>query len=401
MGMKTKNEPLTITLAVARRFLLLHQGLLPPRALKAATGVKAYLRRVGCIQFDPVNVVGRNPDLVLQARLADYRPKLLAMMLYRHRTVMDTWDKVSSICLTSDWPYFDRHRQLMFEHFWDKGKAEDILARRLLEHIRTNGAYDPNGTHSKELVTWSWGRPARLERAALEILYAVGKVGVADRTGNRRIYDLIERLIPANVLEASDPNITLAGYHDWHVLRRISGLGLAQAVSGQYWLGIQYMKTPERRQSLERLLASGKIREINIHELPGRTLYMRTCDLSELKRAQSPTPIKSQACFLPPLDNLLWDRQLLKGIFGFEYTWEVYKKAHLRTYGHYTLPVLFGERFVARFEPVFERKTGLFGIKGWWWEEGVRPTSAMKTALQACLDAFTDYLGAKRLKYFK
>jgi uncharacterized protein YcaQ len=399
--MKDRNEPIQIPLAFARRFLLLHQGLLPPRALKGAAGVKSYLRRVGCIQFDPVNVVGRNPDLVLQARLKDYRPELLAGMLYRQRTLMDAWDKVSSICLTSEWPYFDRHRQRMLEHFWDKGKAEDILAKRIVEHIRSEGAYDPDGTHSKELVTWSWGRPARLERAALEILYAVGMVGIANRSGNRRIYDLTERLIPADILATPDPNASLEEYHDWHVLRRIGSLGLAQLVSGEYWLSIQYMKTPERRQSLERLLASGRIREIKIRELPEKTLYMRACDLPELKRAHTPTPAAPQASFLPPLDNLLWDRRLLKDIFGFEYTWEVYKKAHLRTYGHYTLPVLYGELFVARFEPALDRKAGLFGIKGWWWEEGVRPTSVMKAALQACLDAFTDHLGAKRLKYFK
>ncbi len=399
--MKKHTEPPVISLTTARRFLLQHQYLLPPRSLAGAAGVRSYFRRVGCIQFDPVNVVGRNPDLVLQARLAGYKPGLLAGMLYRQRTLMDAWDKVSSICLTADWPHFARHRQRMLEAYWDKGKPEDVMARRLLEHIRKNGAYDPNGTHSKESITWSWGRPARLERAALEILFAVGLIGIADRNGNRRIFDLTERLLPQAVLAGSEPHASLEEYQDWHVLRRIGGMGLGQAVSSEYWLGIQNMKTPERRQSLERLLANGKALPVNIRELPGKTLYLRTCDLPALEHAQALVADAPQASFLPPLDNLLWDRRLLKDIFEFEYTWEVYKKAHLRTYGHYTLPVLYGERFVARFEPAHDRKTGVFGIKGWWWEEGVKPSRAMNTALQACLDAFTDYLGASRLNFFK
>ncbi len=398
--MKNPPEPLVIPLDVARRFLLLHQGLLPPRSSKGSAGVGAILRRVGCIQFDPVNVVGRNPDLVLQARVTGYQTELLAGMLYRQRTLMDAWDKVSSICLTTDRPNFTLHRQHMVEQYWDKGNPESEMAHKLLEHIQQNGAYDPNGFHSKESITWSWGRPARLERAALEILYAVGKVGIADRSGNRRIFDLTERLFPFEVLNAPDPHFNLDEYQDWHVLRRIGGLGLAQMGSGEFWLAIQHMKTPERRLSLQRLVANHKVRMINIPELPGLTLYLRACDLSKLERARPPSTLKPQASFLPPLDNLLWDRRLLKAIFSFEYVWEIYKKAHLRTYGHYTLSVLYGERFVARFEPIFDRKTGVFGIKGWWWEEGVRPGREMKAALQECLDEFTNYLGAKRLKYF-
>jgi hypothetical protein len=94
----------------------------------------------------------------------------------------------------------------------------------------------------------------------------------------------------------------------------------------------------------------------------------------------------------------MWDRKLLRWIFDFDYVWEVYKPAAERTYGYYVLPVLYGDRFVARFDPAFDKKTRQLTITNWWWEEGVRPDEAMQTALAVCFRAFVHYLGAERIR---
>ena len=101
---------LRLSRAEARRFLLAHQHLWPPRALAGKAGILDFIRHVGCIQYDPVNLVGQNPELVLQARVADYTPALLAELLYTDRRLVDGWDKQAAIYLTEDWPYFARHR---------------------------------------------------------------------------------------------------------------------------------------------------------------------------------------------------------------------------------------------------------------------------------------------------
>jgi hypothetical protein len=106
----------------ARRFLLAHQRLWPPRKLRGKVGILEFIRHVGCIQFDPINVVGRNPDLVLQSRIDKYRSAMLEELLYSDRQLLDGWDKVSSIVLAEDWPYFSRHRQLMRERHGDPSK---------------------------------------------------------------------------------------------------------------------------------------------------------------------------------------------------------------------------------------------------------------------------------------
>ena len=79
------------------------------------------------------------------------------------------------------------------------------------------------------------------------------------------------------------------------------------------------------------------------------------------------------ATFIGPLDNLIWDRDLIRWLFDFDYTWEVYKPAAQRKYGHYVLPVLYGDRFIARVEPIFDRKARVLTVVNWWWEVGVAP----------------------------
>ena len=100
------------------------------------------------------------------------------------------------------------------------------------------------------------------------------------------------------------------------------------------------------------------------------------------------------ATFIGPLDNLIWDRDLIRWLFDFDYTWEVYKPAVQRKYGHYVLPVLYGDRFIARVEPIFDRKARVLTIVNWWWEAGVAPDDTLIAALDECLAAFGRYLGA-------
>jgi hypothetical protein len=101
---------------------------------------------------------------------------------------------------------------------------------------------------------------------------------------------------------------------------------------------------------------------------------------------------------MAPLDNLLWDRRMLKEIFDFEYKWEVYVPADKRRYGYYVLPVLYGDRFVARFEPGYDKQQGILTIKGWWWEEGVAPSEQMRIDLADCFHRFLQYLGGQCLQ---
>jgi uncharacterized protein YcaQ len=158
-------------------------------------------------------------------------------------------------------------------------------------------------------------------------------------------------------------------------------------------LGILGVKSEARRASLARLVERGELLAADVEGMPGPT-FLRTADLPTLEAIRSQQPPEPRAAFLGPLDNLTWDRQLLRRVFDFDYIWEVYKPAEQRRYGYYVLPVLYGDRFVARFDPAFDKRSRELVITNWWWEEGVRPGEAMEAALTTCLREFLRYLDA-------
>lgn len=390
---------LKMTRTEARRFMLAHHRLWPPRRMEGKAGIHHYVRHVGSIQFDPINVVGRNPDLVLQSRVRDYRPALLEELLYTDRELLDGWDKMASIISTSDWPYFARHRARTVARYDDSSNPRMALAPAVLDAIRERGPLSSIDMKETATIKWSWGQKTRLSRAALEILYAMGQVGVHHRVGTRRIFDLIGRLLPEELLAAPDPNESEDAYRDWRVLRRVGGLGLASTRSGEQWLAIHGVKAPERRASLARLAAQGSVLAVEVEGLPRQALYIREADLVTLEAVRGEPAPAPEATFIGALDNLIWDRELTRRVFRFNYVWEVYKPAAKRKYGYYVLPVLYGDRFVARCEPAFDRKTRELTIRHWWWEEDVAVDGAMERAIADCVGAFARYLEAERVSF--
>jgi uncharacterized protein YcaQ len=384
---------INLTLDEARRFLLRQQFLNSPRSLHGKSGITTLFQRLGCIQFDPVNIVGTNPNVVLQSRVADFKTALLDEMLYSDRSLWDGFDKVMSIYQSNDWPYFSRRRDRMTQYYGNPQRENMRLADKVMQTIREAGPVSSLDFDHTEKTDWHWG-PTRLARATLESLFFMGMLGIHHRTGTRRSFDLVERLLPDELLSLSDPNITLEDYQDWHVLRRIGSMGFSDAGAGDKWLGILNSKTKERQASINRLVEKRLLEEANIEGFSRQKFYFRTTDLPLLTRSDESNP--PEVVFLSPLDNMLWDRRRLKDLFNFEYTWEVYVPVSKRKYGHYTMPILYGDRFIARFDPILDRKKHQLVIQNWWWENGSQPDGEMVNALQKAFSAFAAYLNVER-----
>ena len=385
----------SLTKQQARRLVLAHQGLWPPHEWEGKRGVVNYIRRVGCIQFDPLDIVGHNPELVLQARVADFRAEMLQDLLYQDRKLVDGWDKVMSIYCVEDWPYFQRQRDAERCSLDKRSQITAVLpqVRQMLQEHGPLSSIDLDMDHK---VNWPWG-PARLARAALEGMQFCGELVIHHRVHTRKVYDLASRHIPQKLLSASDPNGTDEQYHNWRVLRRIGGIGLAWNRASEAWLGIQGVKSKERGAALQRLVERGEVIEVHVEGVEP-PLYMRSEDeasLNKVLHSKTPSP---RAVVLAPLDNLLWDRRLVKELFDFSYVWEVYKPVEQRKYGYYVLPILYGDRFIARFEPGRDKQSGALVIKNWWWEAGITPSKRMQSDLRDGLKRFLNYLGADELK---
>src|SRR5437763_1893798 len=192
----------------ARRFLVTRHMLAPARSLDGGSdGVLEVFRRLGSVQFDPLAVAGRNLALVLRARVAAYAPAWCER-LYERRGLFEAYNKGLSLVQTSEFPWFRAPwlgasssvgpPRILAEH-------ADI-AEQVLERIRAHGplsALDFERRHGS-LVDW-FGAPTNIVRAVLEAYAATGVLALARRDGNRRYYDLIERLLPPEILVRKVP----------------------------------------------------------------------------------------------------------------------------------------------------------------------------------------------------
>ena len=388
---------LTITRHQARRFVLAHQNLWPPRELRGKAGVLEHMQRVRCIQFDPLNIVGRNPELVLQARVGDFQPSMLDELLYRDRQLVDGWDKMMSIYPVEDWPCFRRRREGAVNHRGRSRDEVDAIVPKVRHELEARGPLSSNDLDFGQTVNWSWA-PTRVARAALESMYHWGELIVHHKVNTRKVYDFAHKHIPQATLSAPDPHETVEHYHDWYVHRRLGSVGLVRAGGGAAgaWLGLPGIKSPARVVIIERLLKRDQLLQIEVEGL-AQPCYIRSQDKATLDSVLRDDNVPLHASIVAPLDNLIWDRRFVEALFDFSYVWEVYKPAAQREYGYYVLPILYGDRFVARFEPGRDKKRGALTVQNWWWEKGGSPSPEMQVALINCFRRFLTYLGRDTL----
>lgn len=385
---------LMLTKAQVRRFLLTYQGLYGDYRFSGKEGILSYINSVGCIQFDPLNVVGINPQLVLQSRIKSFKIELLYQLLYKERVLIDYWDKNMSILPAQDWPYFSRYRNQ--HRFWCENHHE------VVENVRNEfikrGPLCSADLDYNEKIDWPWG-PARMSRAVLEGMFNAGMLSIHNKSGTRKYYDLAERCIPEYILSAQEPNLTEEEYYEWHTLRRIRSIGMLWNRPSDAWLGMMGFKSSQRNNAFERLISENKITEVKVEGIKNALYYPTECHYI-LEKVLNTEARNNRSSIIAPLDNLLWDRNLINELFSFEYRWEVYKPEPERKYGYYVLPVLYGDRFVARFEPKKHRDGSPLIIKKWWWERDIKVTTAMKLSIIKCFERFAGYLGTKLDKDF-
>lgn len=179
-------------------------------------------------------------------------------------------------------------------------------------------------------------------------------------------------------------------HQKWHVLRRIRSVGLLWNRPSDAWLNILNLNAAGRRSAFESLLKENVIVPVLIEGIT-EPFYMASEDRELADECGSGKNWKKRCEFLAPLDNLLWDRNLIRMIFDFDYKWEIYTPAEKRKYGHYVLPVLYGDRLIGRIEASYDRKEQQLNVKNIWYEPGVRRTEGMQQALSAAVNRLAEF----------
>jgi len=278
-------------------------------------------RRFGSIQFDPLAVAGRNHDLVLHARVAGYDPAWCDL-LYERREIFEAYNKGLSLVPASEFPWF---RATLSQNA-PRVLAENAeVAERVIQRITAEGPLSALDFERERGTTIDWfGVPMNTVRAVLEAYSVTGVLGLARRDGNRRYYDLLERLLPAHVLARGIP---LREQLRHKLLSRYRAHGLLGIGGSDIFLGLGSAKpNPERPEHpgrtvlREELVSDGELVPVEVEEVRGKRFVLK----EEVGLLEGPAEPPPSLAFLPPFDPLVWDRGLLGSLFQFDYVWELF-----------------------------------------------------------------------------
>jgi uncharacterized protein YcaQ len=397
---------LTIDIETARRFILGKQGLWPGRRWRGIKGTERAMRAMEYLQLDPLQIVARSHDIKLHSRVLDYKPGMWEDLTYEKRKFFDWggWLAVRPMDELPHWRVVMR-RERDGEQRWSRmpklahEHAEAIAEMRAL--LRERGLVknrDFQMTTRKRTESYRGRKDSAL---ALYYLWYTGEIMTHHREGFERVYALTEAVAPANLVRESDEEEA----NRFLVKKEVSFCGLSRPSALDTFLrDLPHGKA--YKQVADALLADGEIIEVKVegwkpvyHALANDAKLLRDLSAGHVPKAWSPleTTTSEEVVFVAPWDQVV-GRGRAKVVFGFDYVLEVYKPAHQRKFGYYTLPILWGDQLVGRFDSKLDRTTDTFVILGLWLEDkALGRNEAFAEALARGFARFVTFLGAGKL----
>jgi len=344
----------TLSLTEVRRLALVRAGLLRPQLIglrgSGQAGALAVIEHFGYLQLDSVSIAGaRTHGIVLHSRIKRMARSLPESLLQREGPLFEYWGHEACWLPLSLYPLFGFRRKSYRVHPWwgDIVGAHPKQAKQLLRRIREHGPLRSADIAGERKPSGWWDHA--LSKKLLSALWCSGELAIAERRNFIRTFDLAERVIPRALLEAQvSENDAIEAL----LLRALAGHGWATTgLLAATWR--LRSRGPQIKRALARLQEKGAILPCALEGKPG---WLLPDDLALAARARRLRPRSDQAVLLSPFDPLLWQRARVRQLFDFEQVLEIYKPAPTRVYGYYCLPVLAGERLIARYDLKARRK---------------------------------------------
>ncbi len=342
----------SVSLAQLRRVVLSAQGYTPRFRKATEDEVEATVRRLTAVQLDSISTVDRAHRLTISARVGAF-PKQDVAELLRAGRLFEYWAHEACLLPIELWPYFRRTMESTTGHWGIFERAlrdHGDMVETIVERIRAEGplaSRDFEGQGGEGNWGWNW-KPAKM---VLEALWDTGVLVVAGRRHFQRSYDLAERVIPREWLDA--PVIGAdESYRELAVLAVRARGALTEAAIREHWRWKGGKAVLHHH--LEALVGEGRLAQVDPGD-GGPPFYVDP----DLELDGSPAP-PTLVC---PFDNLVWDRPLLERLWGFRHVIEVYKREHERVYGYYVLPLVAGDRFLGRADLKADRAEGVLRVK--------------------------------------
>jgi uncharacterized protein len=397
-------KTLSISKTTARRYILGRQGLWPGRRWSGKAGVAQAINQIESVQVDSVVVVARNHDIVLWSRVANYDPAYLDSLLYSERAFFD-YGSILMIYPMPELPYWQpiMRQQVENNSYADFARTRPDLIEAVKADLRRRGPLGNRDFTGKALA--NNGRATKEPGLILNYLWSTGELMTHSRRKFERLYGLTGDIAPAHLQHA----LTLPEAEAYFGRKALYDTGLCTGRSWANRLAVTLHRRvgpAEIKQALENMVGEGLAAPVQVEGSPEKWYFpaqdseilaaLETGTIPPEWQPAGPTTW-DEVTLIAPLDNVIWDRARTQSIFDFDYVWEVYKPANQRRWGYYTLPILYGDRFVARLDPKLDRTTNTLIISGFWLDDpDLSEDPAFAAALKKGLDHFTRFLGAAR-----
>ncbi|MBB5722907.1 hypothetical protein FHS72_002543 [Loktanella ponticola] len=379
----------------ARHIFLSKHGLVDaPTGTGKGADLQAAVDDLGFVQLDSVNTFARAHDLILWSRRQQYRPAHLSNLLTVDRGVFEHWTHDASAISMAHFPHWRlkfARDAVWLESRWKEWRRDDFTKKidEVLRHISDHGSCTSGDVGTDEDRGkggwWDW-HPSK---TALEYLWRSGQVSVVRRENFTKIYDLTERVIPADALNAriaSDETV------DWACGFAMDKLGFA--TSGEIAAFFALVTPAEAREWCKNAFADDTIIEVDVAGVDGklRRSFARP-DMLDLTLPKLSTRVR----IMSPFDPALRDRKRAERLFGFHYRIEIFVPAAKRQYGYYVFPVMEGDQLIGRID--MKRQGTTLGVTAFWPEQSVRMGAGRIKRLQGEIARAARFGGCDDVRY--
>lgn len=385
-----------LSLEQAQMLALQSQGLLDPFQAPLGNSKKATLaviERLGYVQIDTLSVVARAHHHTLWTRLPDYNEKFLNELLEKDKAIFEYWSHAASYLPMSDYRFSLPRKKDYADgksHWFGQDKK---MNKYVLDRIKAEGSLQSKDFEYKKEGPGNWyeWKPAK---RALEQLFMEGRLMVAKRKGFQKVYDLTERVLPANI-DISFPSEK--EYAQYLIKRAVLAHGVVSENEIAYLrLGMK----AKVNKALKQMLKEGELNEVKIEGMEKSSFIKPEPKQNKVVQGISQVEnlkFKHNIHFLSPFDNAVIQRKRLQDLFSYEYMIECYLPETKRKYGYFSLPVLYGNKFVARFDPKADRASKTFHIKCMHFEKGFNPDEAFNNIFTSKLKEFASFNGCTKI----